>query len=45
MATANVEVVGPGFFMGTATQTIKIAKKPISYIDPLATRLSGIVRA
>jgi len=35
VATANVEVVGPGFFMATATQTIKIAKKPISYIDPL----------
>jgi hypothetical protein len=35
VATTNVEVVGPGFFNGTATQTIKIAKKPISYIDPL----------
>jgi hypothetical protein len=35
VATANVGVVGPGFFTSTATQTIKIAKKPISYIDPL----------
>jgi hypothetical protein len=35
VATANVEVAGPGFFVGTATQTIKIAKTPISYIDPL----------
>jgi hypothetical protein len=35
VATANVGVAGPGFFTGTATQTIKITKKPISYIDPL----------
>ena len=25
----------PGFFTGTAIQTIRIAKKPVSYIDPL----------
>ena len=35
VATANVSVAGPGFFTRTATQTIKITKSPISYIDPL----------
>jgi hypothetical protein len=35
-ATANVEVGGPGFAMQTATQTIKIAKKPVSYVDPFS---------
>jgi hypothetical protein len=38
-ATANVGVENQtpfGFFTGTATQTIKIAKKPISYVDPFS---------
>ena len=36
VATASVGVAGPGFFVGTATQTIKITKQPMSYIDPLS---------
>jgi hypothetical protein len=38
VATANVSVenlTAFGFFTGTATQTIKITKQPVSYIDPL----------
>ena len=38
-ATANVGVENPttfAFFTGSATQTIKVTKKPISYVDPFS---------